>query len=343
MAIEFQKAIKVARFLDPTNGFAESKRVVEIRTDPLTGRRSRILLDTPHRPSKPDLAPLIERSLRCGCPFCPERIAAATPQFPPSIVPWPRITVGEATVVPNITPYDTHSGVCVMTGQHFVGISEFTESLLANALEAAQAYVRAVMDSDSSASYGTINWNYMPLSGGTLIHPHFQIIVGDTPSNYHGELIEGSRRYWESTASNYWADLITIEQQLGVRYIANTGTIHWLMSFAPRGLLEVVAVFANRTSSLHVESADWREFAFGLVRIARYLGDLNFHSFNMALFPGRSGDRWYWANARLVPRYLLTEAFGGSDFNYFGALHDETLARAIPEDSCRDLRPYFSR
>lgn len=342
MAIEFNIEFKETRFLDPANGFAETRRTIEIRKDPLTGRTSRIIAFAPHRPSKPDLTALVQRSISSGCPFCPERIEAATPQFPPDVVPEGRIRVGEATVVHNITPYDTYSAVCVMTSRHFIAISDFTEDLLAGALQASQAYVRAVMDSDSSARYATINWNYMPLSGGTLVHPHFQIIVGGTPSNYHRELIESSRRYQETNSSDYWSDLIATERELGERYIAKTGAVHWLVSFAPRGLLEVIAIFADCASSLDVSSDDWRDFAAGLVRVARYLGDLNYHSLNMALFSGCKGDRHFRVNARIIPRYLLTEEFGGSDFNYFKALHDEMLARANPESVCRELRPYFA-
>lgn len=341
MTIEFRRVLKETRFLDPMNDFVESKRITEIRVDPLTGHTSRILEVPAYMPSKVDLAPLVERSLQAGCPFCPDRVMAVTPQFPPDVVPEPRIKVGEAVVVCNIFPYDTYSAVCVISSRHFIAIGDFTEDLLVNALQASQTYIRTVMERDATASYGTINWNYMPLSGGTVVHPHLQVIVGSTPSNYHRQLIEQSLRYSEESSSNFWSDLVDIERQLGERYVASKGRVHWLTSFAPKGLIEVVAIFAGRSSILDLSDEDWSDFAFGLTRVGKYFGDLNLHSFNMALFLGRAGEGHFWANARIIPRFLLSSTFGTSDFNHFSALHNEVLSRIKPEDACCGLRPYF--
>ena len=41
--MEFKKVLKKATFLDPMNGFSQGGRECEIRTDPLTGRNTRIL------------------------------------------------------------------------------------------------------------------------------------------------------------------------------------------------------------------------------------------------------------------------------------------------------------
>lgn len=341
MAIEFCGVRKETRFLDPMSGFAESKRFTEIRTDPLTGLTSRILQSPPYLPSESDLTPVLERSARNACPFCPDRLMAVTPHFPPDIVSEPRIKMGDAVVVCNILPYDTYSAVCVMTSQHYVSIGEFTEELLTDALQASQAYIQAVLNHDPNASYGSINWNYMPLSGGSLVHPHLQVIVGETPSNYHRTLLESSGRYFEDNSSSYWADLIATERQLDLRYLANTGIVHWLVSFAPRGLIEVMGVFTDRIRIPDLSRQDWQDFASGLVKVMRYLGDLNFQSLNMAIFSGRQGDDHFWVNARIIPRFLLLPALGTSDINYFGALHGEVLTRVKPEDTCRDLRPYF--
>lgn len=341
MTIEFHSVLKETRFLDPMNGFAESKRITEIRVDPLTGRTSRILEVPAYVPSKVDLTPLVEKSLQAGCPFCPDRVMAVTPQFPPDVIPEPRIKVGDAIVVCNIFPYDTYSAVCVMSSRHFIAIGDFTEELLVDALLASQSYVRTVMERDPAAGYGTINWNYMPLSGGTVVHPHLQVIVGSTPSNYQRELIERSLRYSETSSSNFWSDLVAAERELGVRYVAGKGRIHWLTSFAPKGIVEVMAIFTECPSILDLSREDWSDFAFGLAAVARYLGDLNFHSFNMALFSGERGASHFWANARVIPRFLLSNTFGTSDFNHFSALHNEVLSRIKPEDACRELRPYF--
>ncbi|MGQ9677612.1 MAG: hypothetical protein ACUVX1_18275 [Chloroflexota bacterium] len=341
MSVEFRKALRETRFLDPMSGFAENKRTTEIRIDPLTGRTARVLEWPGRLPSKPDLTTLVEKSLQIGCPFCPERVEAITPMFPPDLLPEPRIKVGDAIVVCNMFPYDAYSAVCVMTSRHFIAIDEFDEELLVDALLASQSYVRMVAGRDATARYISINWNYMPPSGGTLIHPHLQVIVGDTPSNYHREIIECSRRYYETNSANYWADLIDAERRLGERYVASTGPVHWLVPFAPKGIIDVMAVFEERASVLDLERDDWSAFADGLASVMRYLGSLNFHSLNMSLISGLRGEDALWTTAHVVPRFSIFEAIGTSDINYFEALHEEVLTRVRPEDVGRDLQPFF--
>lgn len=341
MAVEFRKVLRETRFLDPMSGFAENKRVTEIRTDPLTGRTARVL-DWPGRlPSKPDLSALVEKSLQIGCPFCPDKVEAITPMFPPDLLPEPRIKVGDATLFCNMFPYDTYSAVCVITSRHFVAIDEFDRQLLVDALLASQIYARMITERDADARYISINWNYMPPSGGTLIHPHLQVIVGDTPSNYHREIIEGSRRYHEASSANFWADLIDVERRLGERYVAATGQVHWLAPFAPKGIIDVMAVFEKRASVLDLERDDWVSLAGGLVRVMRYLGSLNFHSLNMSLISGLRGEDTLWATAHVIPRFSIFEAVGTSDINYFEALHEEMMTRVRPEEVSQNLRPFF--
>jgi UDPglucose--hexose-1-phosphate uridylyltransferase len=342
VAIEFRRALKETRFLDPASGFAESRRVSEIRRDPLTGRASRVLQIPARLPSKPDLAALVEKSLRFGCPFCPDKALSATPEFPPDIVPEPRIRVGDATLVCNMFPYDTYSAVCIVSGQHFVAIDGFTEQMLVDAFSACQTYLRIVMERDVEARYASINWNYMPLAGGSLVHPHIQTTVGDQPTNYHHDLLENSQRYFCDNGSVYWADLVAAERELGERYLAAIGPVHWLTAFSPRGLMDFTAVFADRVSVVDITPEEWRCFAAGVVRVARYLGDLNFHSFNLSLFSGVRGDGSTWTSARVIPRFLMVEAVGASDINYFETMHEEPFTRVKPEDTCRDLRPYFA-
>ena len=111
MAIEFKNETTQARFLDPSNGYAETGRELEVRTDPLTQRSSYIFKVGFQKPQKKDLSPLIQKSLDRGCSFCPQMIDRATPKFLPELFPEGRIQVGEARVFPNYIPYAPYSAV----------------------------------------------------------------------------------------------------------------------------------------------------------------------------------------------------------------------------------------
>jgi hypothetical protein len=43
---------------------------------------------------------------------------------------------------------------------------------------------------------------------------------------------------------------------------------------------------------------------------------------------------------KLVPRFVILP-LGTSDLNYFEKLHDEIICPVIPEELCRDLKPWF--
>ena len=57
--IRFETQRQACRFLDPTRDFEPTEKVTEIRTDPLTGRTSRIL-EMGFAPAKPDVEKMVE-------------------------------------------------------------------------------------------------------------------------------------------------------------------------------------------------------------------------------------------------------------------------------------------
>jgi len=335
MPIRFQKYLKQTRFLDPNREYQEGSQLTEIRIDPLTGRTSRILNFPLRIPPKPDLDPLVNTSLKMGCPFCPEVVEKSTPKFPPDLVPEGRIRVGEALVFPNMFPYDTYSAVGIFSGRHFVPLPEFTQEILADGFRACVEFFRRAQG--SQRLYGSLNWNYMPLSGGSIVHPHIQVIAGDLPTNYTRETLEAGKRYVEENGSLFWADLLKAEQQAGERYIGATGPVQWLASFAPMGYMDLLAVFPGCETIGDLTSHELQEYARGLLRVFTYLDGKGFWNFNMALYSGVAGDASTWTHARLVPRYA-TPPLGTSDMRYAEVLHRETLAIVKPEDVCRELR-----
>src|SRR5699024_11386507 len=101
-----------------------------VRFDPLTGESSRIVEDPGIQFEAPDYTEIAQQTGGKNCPFCPENIDQLTPVFPKEIIDQGQITVGEETVVPNLSPYSKYNGVTVLSYQHNISLLMFSNSLL---------------------------------------------------------------------------------------------------------------------------------------------------------------------------------------------------------------------
>jgi len=341
MTIEFKREVFQSKFLDPLANFNEKVCSFEVRADPLIKETSHIHEVRFIPPQRKDLSSVIQKSLDGGCPFCPQAIDSATPKFIPELISQGRIRVGEACVFPNVMPYSPYSALSVLSKQHFIALSDFTQELLANALIASQIYLERVQEYDAEAKYFYIGWNYMPTSGGSQPHPHLQVEGTYFPAPYQNKLMEASQQYYITNGTNFWADLMTKERQLGERYIGSTGSICWLTSFAPRGKLwEILAIFSNKDSFLSISQQELRDFSAGLERVFKYMNGQNFYSFNLSINSGIAGDNYFWTQARIIPRLTFLE-LDVSDYSHYRLLQDIHLVHRYPEDVCRELKKYF--
>ncbi|MHB1418831.1 MAG: hypothetical protein ACYCX4_04465 [Bacillota bacterium] len=340
MHLQFESQEQIMTFLDPNLNWQRRSQLTELRKDPVTGYQTRVLHFPVHKPQRPDVTGLVEKSIKYGCPFCPESVYKLTPQFPEEINPAGRFQVGEALVFPNMFPYDTHSGVAIFSKEHYVPLDGFTEDTLASGFIAAQKYLQAVMLRDPESCYCSINWNYMPVAGASMVHPHIQIVASSTPTTYQQALLEASSRYYREHRLNIWEDLVNSEKQQDQRYVGNTGNIEWLCAFAPKGYIDVIGLFRGQPSIIDISVEDWRDFASGLRRALLYYHSRNFGSFNLSVFSGirQAGD--FWVQARIVPRLHLT-VLGTSDINYFHMLHGEYLTVVQPEEAAQEMKKFF--
>ncbi|TAK35760.1 MAG: hypothetical protein EPO21_05090 [Chloroflexota bacterium] len=341
MKICFETVTRQAKFLDPTRGFEPRTVSTEIRRDPLTGEGGRILA-FPSRPTpRPDLDALVKLSREIGCPFCPDVIDKVTPIFDPDLIPEGRLHVGEATVLPNLGPYDTYSGLTIITREHFVPMSGFSQAQLVDAFVAGQTYLQRVREKDPTAAYCSINWNYMPPAGSTMVHPHMQPFAGSGQSNRERLLLDSSARYLVENKSVFWLDLVEEEQRQGARFIAQEGSIAWLASFAPRSPKDVMAVFLDRSNLLDITGGEFQTFVDGLRRTMRYFDKLNLYSMNLTLFSAPADAEGFRVHARIVSRAPISPVMT-SDRNYFPVLHGESLSTGRPEETAAGLRESWS-
>ena len=159
---------------DLAAGGAWTRTQLRWRRDPLTGASARILTGVKLQPTtRPDLSELTAPP--AFCPFDADRLETATFPFPMEITSEGRIRCGQAVVVPNVMAYATHSAVGVYDSErHFLDLDELSPVLIGDALIAMVRHARAVRRFDPEAAWSSINANYLPPSGASLVHPHLQ-------------------------------------------------------------------------------------------------------------------------------------------------------------------------
>ncbi len=340
--MQFERIPRVTRLLDPRKDYAETRIESEIRMDPLTGFSGRIA----HFATGPwptiDLEALNQASLTRGCPFCPEMLTQVTPKFPEEISPEGRFHQGEAIVFPNLSPYDAHSAVTVVTEAHLVPADKFTAKQWEDALAVSIEYFRAVRHYENHIGYGLIGANYMPMAGASLLHPHLQIYATDRPGNWLKSQIQASQRYYDEHGKIFWHDLINAEKSLQERYLASTGSVEWIVPFVPLSFIgDVEAIFPNRYTILDLKPEDIADFTHGLLHILRFMKDTNIYSFNLAFYPGQSHEDLTWVHARISFRGMINPVLHSPDVSVIRQLLDEPFTTIYPEEMTKNLKPYF--
>jgi UDPglucose--hexose-1-phosphate uridylyltransferase len=342
MTIQFKTIAKETCYLDPRKDFELTRVRFEIRFDPLTNKTGRIVSVGTPKVDPPDLEGIVKKSLEIGCPFCKESIDQKTGRFPADFIPDGRIQKGKATVIPNIAPYDTFAAICLFSDDHFIPLEGFGPEILTNAFLACQDFFRRVSSKKPDVEYFSINWNYMPPAGSSLVHPHLQPIAGETPTNTHRELIRASHEYVTHYLTHYWRDLVEREQELGERYLGKTGRITWVAPFVPTGLFpDTMAVFRECRDILDLEDQDFSDFSDGLIKVFRYYHSLGIYSLNFSLFSGPKSEPTVWVHSKITPR-SFPRPIGNSDVTYFGMLHREPISIMKPEEMVSRLKPQFS-
>ena len=340
--IGFKKEIATGTYLDPFGGFQPKEITMELRYDETTGVACRILPSRVRLGQKPDLNAYLEKSPESLCPFCSGLFAKMTPKFPISVNPEGKFKRGDSYLFPNAFPYDPSNTVAILSGRHLIPMDELTPDTMRNAFAVCRDYFHRVAELKLGYKYCSINWNYMPPSGGGLIHPHLQTIAGQKPTKFMQRMITSAKNYASANGGNLWQDIIAFEKDAKERFIAKTGTINWLTAFSPKGMAgEIDFIFADKTSIFDLTEANFEELLAGLGKIFSYLHLNNFMSFNLALYAPMMNDRNLWVQGKIVPRFDVNP-LGTSDINYFEKLHDEIICPVVPEQLCKELQPYFA-
>jgi UDPglucose--hexose-1-phosphate uridylyltransferase len=215
---------------------------------------------------------------------------------------------------------------------HYLPLGDITERLLADNLATQVAYAKAVMAADPASRWASINANHMLPSGSSLFHPHMQGIVDAHPTTMQHMLAE--------VPAQRFADYLAAERGSGERYLSSTGSVEWVVSFAPIAPGELRAFIPGICSPAELEGDLTGELAHGLVLALHAYAELGFESFNCAIYGAPPGTEGYPLNLRLACRSNL-KPFYRSDSTFLERLHWEGAVDLAPESFARRIAERF--
>ncbi|HMK75543.1 MAG TPA: hypothetical protein VK568_05100 [Thermodesulfobacteriota bacterium] len=338
MEIKFERYHLQSDLRSPLEGFETVSVPTEVRIDPLTRRRSRIITWGLPPPGKFDFSNMAEESKECL--FCPENIFQKTPQFIKEIVPEGRVCIGRAVGFPNLSPVGSYGSVVVLCREHLRSLAQFTPEIYEEGLTVAIEIIRRTTAFDPDTRYWQISQNFLLPGGSTILHPHLQVIGDPIPTNEMEWLLDASSSYYQKNGTYYWNDLIQIEKELGKRYIACIGKVHWYVSFAPIGFNEVCASAEGHGSVAALGKEEIASLARGIASTLKYYDEKGLNSFNFSVY-SISGEAHYQLLTRIISRTPF-QPYYLNDWTSFEILHSELTSNIIPEELCREIQPYFA-
>lgn len=343
-SIIFRQTESESTFLDPRKGFQPTTVGFQVRFDPLTGRSGHFSHFGAINWQPLDLDQYRKDMESSFCPFCRENRDKATPKFPEALTGTGRPSSGEAMLIPNLFPYDVYSSVAIMTEDHVVPLDGFNSTRLLDTFCLGVSFLKRVADAAPDLPFHAMGWNYMPPSGGGLVHPHQQYFATNEPGNAFRDEYAASEAFLKKWGTDYWSALIEEESGRGERYVGKTGDCHWLASYVSLGIPgDITVVFPRVFSVLDIDDEQIAGLVTGLQRVFAYFIDTGIFSFNASWFFGARGQKFFPSHMRIIPRTFLNTRDHASDFNFFQSLFNEPVSIVMPEDLCKGLRRYFEQ
>jgi UDPglucose--hexose-1-phosphate uridylyltransferase len=210
------------------------------------------------------------------------------------------------------------------------------------ALAAMVRHAHCVRRVDPSAVWSSVNANYLPPSGASLVHPHLQSAhdaFGLTGQRLVAERSRGWRE--QDGGGSYWTALAEVESG-GPRWVGQTGRVAWFTPFAPAGFHEVWGVVGGAADVTELSEEDCAALGDGLSRVLAVYQDWNLASFNYALAGGgpRAREDGYQVVFKVLSRSNPDPVYR-SDATYFERLYGEALIDLSPEEVAEGVRARF--
>jgi galactose-1-phosphate uridylyltransferase len=290
-----------------------SRGTLQYRTEHITGLRCRISPDRLKRQ--------IDRSFWAssnadGCPFCPDAVMTVTPTFPDGN----RIIRGESVTFPNLFPFGEDHVVTVLTRDH--AVMTFSRQQVVDGL---LSQIEALRKTDG---YASINWNFLPSAGASIVHPHMQGLSDSHPSRITEIYIDTSKQFRKKEGQNYW-DALREQERTSDRYLFGE-EILWSAHAVPVGEREVRGILPISTLDEMENYADL--LARGILEILSLYRELGTCAFNMSVLFDKSGnDHGFRAFCSMISR-INPNPSSMSDSAFMERLHLEPVIMTLPED-----------
>ncbi len=290
-----------------------AKGTLQYRKEKFTGLTCRISPDRLNRHiDQSSYVPVTSGS----CPFCRENVFSVTPTFQDG----KRIIRGESVTFPNLFPFGEGHVVTVITREHFV--QTFTHKQVMDALF---SQIESLQDIDG---YPSINWNFLPSAGASLVHPHMQGLSDSRPSRIVDLYLCASQRYLREHGMNYW-EAVKEEEKVSDRYLFGDDIL-WSAHAVPLGEREVRGILP--ISSLEEMSDHVDSVAQGILEIISLYRKLCTYAFNMSIFFDKKGEnRGFCAFCSIISR-INPNPLSTSDSAFMERLHLEPVILTLPED-----------
>jgi len=290
-----------------------SRGKLQYRTEHFTGLKCRI---SPDRLKRQIDQSLYLPSNNDGCPFCRDAVMVVTPTFPDGN----RIIRGESITFPNLFPFGEGHVVTVLTREHAAVV--FSRQQIVDAL---LSQIEALSRTDG---YASINWNFLPSSGASIVHPHMQGLSDSCPSRIVDLYFTAGAEYRKKQGRNYW-DAVREQERSSDRYLFGD-EILWSSHAVPVGEREVRALLPISTLDEMENYADL--LARGILEIISLYRKLGTHAFNMSVFFDKTGnDHGFRAFCSMISR-INPNPSSTSDSAFMERLHLEPVIMTLPED-----------
>ncbi len=290
-----------------------TKGTLQYREEEFTGYRCRI---SPDRSKRHLPQPLSIPPDTGDCPFCRDRIFSVTPVFADG----KRILLGESVTFPNLFPFGQDHVVTVITRDHWVDV--FSRQQMADALSAQIEALRRYH------GYASINMNFLPSAGASLVHPHMQGLCDVRPSQVMERYLMAGTKYQDHHGRNYWEELKNEERTSG-RYLFGE-EILWSAHAVPCGEREVRGILPVASLSEMDPYIDL--LSRGILEVLSFYRNLGTYAFNMSVFFDRTGEGHdFHAFCSLISRINPNPA-SMSDSAFMERMHFEPVIMTLPED-----------
>jgi hypothetical protein len=240
-------------------------------------------------PTSDDLAAVIGATE--GGPFCHPETDTPADSF--GRVRGTRVVTGA-----NAAMAEAHHGVVVF--DHHDPLA-FDAELIADVLTTGRAWAEGARTEDPTAGNYLLIWNCLWRAGGSVVHGHAQVLLGNGP---HVARLERLRRdvegYRARTGSDLISDVVAVHRDLGlVRDIGDVALLGHVTPVKERELLLVGTAGGDERDASFVDAL--------AKTLVGYRDRIGVRSFNLAIWRpplGDGADAWGWLPpiARIVDR-----------------------------------------